>query len=310
VAQQPRSDLVGAAIAMGVDALAAELARAFAAAELDWIVLKGPSLRLALYPEGDRSYRDLDILVPAEHEQRCYEVLRTLGMRPVAGYGEPEEIALHHEWGRGQEWVDVHVTLTGAAAAPAVVWRELAARQREVEVGGARIPVLDESALALHVVLHAAQHGPRGRKWVRDLDRALARFDAGVWREALTLATALGAEAAFAAGLSLSTTRPLPIAAPVVPIPPDVALRAASAHPLAQGFDRLHRDAGRRARLRRIVRALVPTRQFMRRWSRLARRGRRGLAAAYAWRFAWVCANAPRAWIAYRRAARAARVLH
>jgi hypothetical protein len=308
VAHASRSDLVGAAIAMGVDALATELAGAFTAAGLDWIVLKGPALRLALYPDGDRSYRDLDILVPADREWRCYDVLRALGLRPIAGYGEPEAIALHHEWGRGEEWVDVHVTLTGATAPPAVVWRALAAHRVDVELGGGRIPVLDHPALALHVALHAAQHGARGRKWIDDLDRALAQLPPAVWQEASGLAREIGAEAALAAGLALTSVRPLPIAAPAVAIPPDVALRAASAHPLAQGFDRLHRDAGRRARLRRIVRALVPTRQFMRRWSRLARRGRRGLAAAYAWRFAWVCVNAPRAWIAYRRAARAARV--
>jgi hypothetical protein len=295
---------------MGVDALAAELAGVFASAGVDWIVLKGPAVRLALYPDGDRSYRDLDILVAQEQESRCYDVLRTLGMTPLPGYGEPEEIALHHEWGRGEEWVDVHVTLTGATAPPAVVWRELAVHRIDMDLGGARIPVLDDSALALHVVLHAAQHGARGHKWVGDLDRALTRFDAGVWREASGLATALGADAAFAAGLSLSSVRPLTVAPPTVAIPPEVALRASSAHPLAQGFDRLHRDASPRDRLRRVGRALVPTRQFMRRWSRLAKRGRRGLAAAYAWRFVWVWANAPRAWLAYRRAAREARGPH
>jgi hypothetical protein len=51
---------------------------------------------------------------------------------------------------------------------------------------------------------------------------------------------------------------------------------------------------------------LVPPATFMRKWSRLARRGRIGLLLAYLWRPLWLVGRTPRAMAQWRQARRAA----
>jgi hypothetical protein len=177
------------------------------------------------------------------------------------------------------------------------------------ELGGASVEVPRADARLLLLALHAAQHGAREPQPLRDLARALDIGTRAEWRDAASLATPLGAEAAFAAGLGLlepgQTLREefRLSASPTV----ESALRATTAPALTLGLDWLVRLPGVRARLGFVVRKAFPPAGFMRTWSPLARRGRLALAAAYLWRPLWLLGRAGPAIRALRRARKESR---
>src|SRR5437764_1088382 len=86
-------------------------------------------------------------------------------------------------------------TGSNASITMASMWEELPARQRPA--------LLAAAGRALHVALHAAQHGARWEWGIRDLEQAVDRLPLGVWEQAAALAARLEATRAFAAGLSL-----------------------------------------------------------------------------------------------------------
>jgi Uncharacterised nucleotidyltransferase len=105
-------------------------------------------------------------------------------------YGDPTMIDLHH-------W------LSGAHAPPAEAWAVLVAHRTCIEVGGHRAAVLDPAGQAMHLALHAAQHGAAYGRQLDELALALQRWPADVWDAAAALAAEIGATPVFAAGLRL-----------------------------------------------------------------------------------------------------------
>ena len=296
---------------LAIDALTAEVLRHLQRTEVPALLLKGPSIARWLYDQpGERPYGDVDLLVPAGAETRAETALRGLGYRPDPGLGRPDPgVAANHVWLRGAgERVELHVSLIGIRAATADVWPLLAPGAETLDVGGERAAVLGPPARALHLALHAAQHGIRSEQPLEDLRRGLARLPEEVWAGAAALAARLDAEQGTAAGLRLLpegrvmasrlglTTR----------IDTETVLRAASSPPLADGFERLSRAQTGRERLRRIVRVALPDPAFLRWWTPLASRGRAGLVAAYLWRVAWVAGHVVPGYRAWRRARKAA----
>jgi hypothetical protein len=173
-------------------------------------------------------------------------------------------------------------------------------------VGGLEVEVLGPAARAMHVALHAAQHGVGRSQGVEDLARALDGLPLALWRSAAELAERLDATAAFAAGLrmlppgeELRDRLGLPEGTTV-----EVALRARTAPDLSLGLHRLAATPGLPHKIAFVVRKLVPPPGWMRAWLPLARRGRLGLAAAYAWRPFWLLWRAPAAVLALRKARR------
>jgi hypothetical protein len=143
-----------------------------------------------------------------------------------------------------------------------------------------------EAVGALLVGLHAAHHGLTLPKPLQDLERALARLDDGTWRQAAEMARSLGAEAEFAAGLSL---RPQG-AAVAGRLGLDAArakraVRLRGAAPAALVIEWLVTELRTRStfsdRARVMGRLLVPSREWMLQGYPLARRGPAGMAAAY-----------------------------
>ena len=173
-------------------------------------------------------------------------------------------------------------------------------------VGGHPARVPDDALTALLVVLHAAHHGGQHGSTMGDLERAIARIGAGDWDTAHGLARALGAGEAFGSGLALSPAgRQLAQhlgthASPTL----EYRLRA---EPTEFRVWALHRLAGARGlnRLRVIAEVVVPPPHLMRRFAPVARRGRRGLAAAYLIRPLRLAAGALPALRDYLRARRA-----
>jgi hypothetical protein len=162
----------------------------------------------------------------------------------------------------------------------------------------------------MHVALHAAQHGEHVHKPLEDLSRALERLGEETWRGAMAVAEQLDALEAFAAGLRL-----LPEGERLAErlslsrrASAQTVLMSGTPPPMAAGVARVASAPGPRAKLRLLARKVFPEPAFMRVWSRLARRGRVGLAASYAMRPFWVlwrAGPALRAWRAARRESRA-----
>jgi hypothetical protein len=291
-----------------VDQVSAEVIAALRARQVDSILLKGPSIAAWLYADGAlRSYNDCDLLVAPEHLPAAQAVLEELGFHDeMTPLGHPRLES--HDWARGRERVDLHSTLIGIGVLPRVVWRVLSATTVPRQVAGVEAQVLAPNALALHIVLHAAQHGREEPKPAEDLSRAIRAVPREQWREVAALAERLQATDAFGVGLRLLPEgREL---ASWLELPPprsaEAPLRVDSV-PLALAFEHLATTAGARARMSLVLRELFPTAAFMRWWSPLARRGRLGLVLTYCRRPVWLMIHAGPGFLAWRRARREGR---
>jgi hypothetical protein len=300
---------VGAAAKrLRIDYATAEVLRAFKAAGVRSIVLKGAGLQRWLYAPADRrAYLDCDVLVPLAEFDAAGEVLAGLGFEPELEEADMPDWWREHglAWHRAKDnvAVDVHRAVSGVHVAGDRLWSALSRHTERVEIGGYPAATLDAPARALHLALHAAQHAG-SRRHVKDLERAIELADEETWLEAAALAVELDASAALAAGLSFAEggtglAKRLGLA---MQRPVDVTLRAEGSVQ-ALTVERFSRARGRE-RLAMLWHKLVPPSTFMRKWSPLARRGRLGLALAYVWRPLWILGSAPgalRAWLAARR---------
>jgi hypothetical protein len=311
----PASAVRTAALVLHVDSVTAEVFTAMREAGIRPLLLKGPSIAVWLYENGAaRPYIDSDLLVAPGSYREAGSVLRRLGFRPRA-------YSLHRDsqaWQRRRDasYVDLHRSLINVLASRDVAWRELATDAETLRVGGVEVEVLRIPARALHVALHAAQHGEGDfRRPREDLARALRVADERVWREAADLARRIDALPAFAAGLRLDPEGERLAELLELPRerPPAVELRAGSDIPVAIALDSLASERSLRTRARLLLRAVVPSALYMRHWSEMhmtrwpaaVRRGPLGLSLAYAWRPIWILLRLPRAIIAWRRARRA-----
>lgn len=297
-----------------VDDLIAEVHEAFALASIDAILLKGPAIAAWLYDEDEiRPYGDGDFLVARTQWEAAGAVLRELGFEEdVAQLEHPGlESFASYPWGRlsegvGVQSIDMHATLAGVQAGFPAVWSVFSSGAADIVVAGRRMRMLGEPARALHVALHAAHHH-EGKPLI-DLERALARLDDGLWRQAAQVAESLGATAAFATGLRLTPAGDALARRLGVHGAHSVAAELKVANvPLSEGLERLARAPGVRAKFRIAWRELAPTADFLRWWSpELAHRGRLGLAAAYVRRVVWLLCRLPGGLRAWRRARRVA----
>jgi hypothetical protein len=301
--------LVAAAASLGVDVVTAEVAESFRSAGIRCILLRGPSIARHLYNFGEsREYEDVDLLVAPSTMGEAERILADRGFEHLAVLGQrpDDRPAWARTWVRPADRgdVDLHRTLVGIRVKPEEVWKVFSAHIEPIEVARARMNGLDAEATAIVVALHAAHHGSAYTKLLDDLSRALNVLPERTWHAAATLAGQLAATPAFAAGLRL-----LPAGVKLaerLELPHDtsaeVILRSGSAAPMALGFDWLSQTPGARAKLRLVAGKVTPDAEFMRAWSRLARRGRLGLVAAYLWRPLWLLLHAGPGYRAWRKA--------
>jgi len=306
----PRTLLAGDIHVLGVDVVCGEIVRAMRDEGVRAIVLKGPSFADWLYTDGTRRrYGDVDLLVSPAQLEQANAVLSGRGFVPHT----PGEHPLRDPTA-GQPWVrerddaviDLHVRLHGVGAPAAIAWTELSADTERLRVGGIKAEVLRPSARALHVALHAAQHGSRASKTIEDLRRALAVLDEDLWHEAAILAAHIQALPAFATGLRHLPEGGVLAARLALPddIPPEITLRAGFRTPLALGLDAVARAHGPAAKLRLLGRLAIPSPSLMRARQPLARRGVIGLLLAYLWRLPYLVYWAGPALWAWMRARR------
>jgi hypothetical protein len=280
-----------------VDALTAEVASAFTREGIGTVVLKGPVLARWLYPDEVRPYVDSDLLVAPGNRERAVSVLERLGFAEHRPW-MPTPLSLDigrttFSRDRGG-MVDLHCQLPGLDGEPDAIWDYLAASAERQVIGGVELRVPDRDAVLLHVALHAAQHANlAGGKPLEDLRRALACVEESDWSRALELAHAYQGVPAFAAGLRLLPEgRDL---ARRLDLGEEGSLKYALLREdvIAEEFYALlSADAVIRRKLTIAASRGFPGPDYMRWWSPLARRGKRGLAGAYVWRVIWVIGQA------------------
>ena len=248
-----------------------------------------------LYDDGtSRPYVDCDLLVERRRFTDAESVLSALGFeRFFENERSAPDWALHsHDWARPGTGigVELHWTLMHYGVFPEQLWSAFTHRSQLLRVGGVLVDVPGDTQLAMHTAVHVAEHGAAGTP-AEDLLRAIDRFPVTTWVAACELSRELDAASAFAAGLRmLDSGREL--AARLSLAPGGVA---------AFALDRISRAHGWRAKAHVAFRIAVPEPMYMRSFDRpLARRGKLGLAAAYAWRPVDLVVRAPPALIARR----------
>lgn len=298
---------------LAVDAQTARVIGALTARGVPSLLLKGPVLARRLYGADEpRFYGDTDLLVAPRSLADARRTLAELGYEQWVGDRSASLIGHHGtHWRRANSplEVDLHHTLTGVRAEPQVLWDALSEHTAAMRVHDTPVRVPDPVALALHLALHAAQHGiARQTPW-HDLQRGLQRLDAGVWRAAAALAERVDAVDAFGVGLRLAPAGAA--LAQQLGLPSNrsrnAALRVMAAPSVTLGVDRLAATPGLRAKVRLALGWTFPPPDYMREWSALARRGRGGLALAYLWRPVALAGQVRAAAVAWRRAARGTR---
>lgn len=306
-----------------LDAAAAEVMAAFDGAGVDALLLKGRAIVTLLYQPGERrDYGDVDVLVAPARLGVAERTLADLGYSidgTPTGISDVDEVVHAQPWirtGRGpldQTMVDLHWRLPGCRAAAVDAWEALSARRTWIEVGGRRTAALDRCGQALHLAIHATQHGPiLGLDKVLDeLSLALERWPRDVWRCAALLAEQLDATEAFAAGLRL-----LPNGAALaseLQLPATIELDWTLMHRQERPRGAVHLYAlqelkGVADRLRILRRLLFPSRAWLAQEHRWIRSSGPLLIAAYAVHLARLPLWAARAWRFRARARRAGRL--
>jgi hypothetical protein len=311
VGENVSSAAQGAAANLAVDATTAEVLRALESAGARCLLLKGASVTRWLSAREDpRVYGDCDLLVPPADLTTAERVLGALDFKQHFDEGDLPSWWREHSatWMREEDGakVDLHRSLVGVGVDPERLWLTLSPHVETMVIAGFPARVMTLPGRALHLALHAAQHGAEWDRPLSDLERALSISGAKTWSAAAELADSLEATAAFAAGLRLvpggremADRLRLPEDLPV-----DVALRASTPPPVALGIDQVARARGLRARAAILWHKLVPPPSFMRHWSPTARRGRLGLVLAYLWRPLWLLARLPAGFRAWRHARR------
>lgn len=259
-----------------VDAAAAEVFAAFERAGARALLLKGPALARLLYrPVERRTYVDLDVLIaPADRGAACHALLAAgyVTSADLLGIDDVGQVVHAETWtgiprsAMHEVAVDVHYWLPGATIDAEQAWPRLATGHGSIEIGGLSVPVPGRPCLAMHIAMHCAQHGPDYAKGMRDLELALERWDADVWRAACELATDVGAVATFAAGLRLSTAGAELARALELPSSTGSDWEIRNRHARPRGafhLDALVESRGAGQRISIVRRALIPKRQWI-----------------------------------------------
>jgi hypothetical protein len=187
-------------------------------------------------------------------------------------------------------------------------WAVLSTRTEPAMVLNSTVEALDSAGRALVVALHAAQHGPRWEKPLRDLERAVDVLPIETWIAAVDLAAQLDATESLSAGLRLVDAGAF-LAERLGLRPPasvEVRLLASTAPSEAVSVDWVAHLPGWRAKAAFLLGKAFPPVAFLREWSPWARRGRSGIVVAYASRLLYLVSASVPAARAWRRARRQA----
>jgi hypothetical protein len=298
----------------------ADVLAAFEVAGVEVLLLKGAGLGALLYGAPERrTYSDVDLLVAPDQLTTAERVVSGLGYKNATAIQGAEDMGgnVHaHTWvPKDAQWfvkpmVDLHWTLAGARATPAVVWGALWKARTKIELASRHAAVLDCPGQAMQLAMHAAQHGPKFDKHLGELSLALGRWREDVWESAAALAREIGALEAFAAGLRLVPDGALLASELALPSTGDVdwTIQHANSQPRGTFHVRALMTADGLSERARVVRhSLFPSRAWISYEHSWARGGRLRLAAAYCVHLLCVPLWAARAFKFARRARREGR---
>ena len=268
--------------------LHAEVAYLLRTAGIDVLHLKGPTVALWLYEEGERPWGDVDVLVAPSRLQEALEVLADRGLverYPGVNLVTTEDHAVtvaRTDPAIGLDEVDVHQRFPGIRADPERAFVELWRRREPDQLAHTDVWFPDLTSRALLVALNTAR-SPGSVKALGDLERLFTARAGVEWDLVVDLARRLDALPALRAGLELDPSGPAVIAAnglDAVAVDPEWQLRLAGAPRTALRLDELRRlPWGRRPRA--VRRWLVPSPAVIRMRDPRAATGRPALAAAY-----------------------------
>ncbi|MGS0683807.1 nucleotidyltransferase family protein [Nakamurella sp. GG22] len=290
-----------AARCLALDAFAAATSDLLAAGSVPCLLLKGPATAHRLYPErpDQRSYTDVDLLVPADRFGEAEDLLRRNGYRSMLEGVRPGEFPWHETVWQGPIDPSLHLDLHrgfAGVADPDEFFEALWSRREVLDVSSRPVPIPSVSGTAVILALHAASPG-RDRKPLRDIARATEVFDRAAWREAAAIARRGDAEPAFRAGLGL-----LPDGLRLADELEVTGQVAADQWLGGRQFDRVSvnlakalAERGVRGTVRYGIRKLFPSPAFVRLWDVEARRGPVALVSAYRRRVRRAVVGGPRA---------------
>lgn len=176
------------------------IARAFEAAELRYLFIKGIALSIQLH--GDpvaRGGRDIDVLVERSRTRDAEAILRELGYElpsraaaPAAGAdgGPPKESGWVH--GETRILVELHDRLCDNHALLPWDFETLWAERETVMIAGVAVPAMTRRRLPVYLAVHGIRHGWQRLMWLVDLAAVLDRQVA--WDDACADAAAEGLE--------------------------------------------------------------------------------------------------------------------
>ena len=198
-----------------MEVLHAEVGTRLAAAGVPCLHIKGPTVATWLYEPGERSWGDVDILVPPHRMDDALEVLLASGFsyrHPGVHWRTSEDHALtlwHDPRGDARHKVtaevDVHHRFLGIDADPERAFAELWRRREPARLAELDVWFPDLTSRALIVVLNVARD-PHGVKAPTDLRRLLAATPDDEWKRTIALARRIGALEALRAGLETADT--------------------------------------------------------------------------------------------------------
>ena len=224
------------------------------------IVLKGPALARAVYPQdGLRPYRDIDVLVHGGDVDAVVELLEVRGYRDRypdasgrlhAEHGGPQRVYEDHTNGLRVEVHSDHLQLGLEPVEMAEIW----SRSQRADFGGVEARVLEPHDLFVHLCLHLHRHSFSRMIWFKDLD-LLVRQGRLDWACVRERATAQGCIDSVSLSLELLE------AVLGTPLPPEARALAASRARWTRWLQRLfwptrrsvELELQRRWRLRRLV---------------------------------------------------------
>jgi hypothetical protein len=161
------------------------LQRTFAAADIPWLLVKGPTLAVPVHGSPElRAYSDLDPLVPPPLFGAAIEALEENGSelldRNWSLYYQELKGEVHLRLPTGTA-LDLHWHLLndqGPRQAFPMDLQGLFERRREVDVSGVAVPTLDAVDTVLYVTMHAMVSGAHRLIWLKDIERLLDLGDA------------------------------------------------------------------------------------------------------------------------------------
>lgn len=172
-----------------IDAVTADVATEIEAAGLEVVLIKGQARRALAgrLPYADaRRLSDVDLLLPEQHADAAWALLRSRGFEPTFGPDAPFRTVHHRPVLHDARGVTVELHVSTSPALPAAVaWQRSTEGGLRLEWNGrtVRVPALPE--LAWQALVHGVEDGPKGWRLRGFLDLAVllgpaAAIDVGV----------------------------------------------------------------------------------------------------------------------------------